>query len=406
MAAFEFQAKASDGRTVRGELDAANETEARVKLRAQRLIPLTVGPKGAAKKNMKAKQKGGGRVNSKELQVFTRQFAVLVGAGVPILQSLEAMSAGGRSANMTNILKGVLESVGRGRPLAEAIANYPSAFDRLYVNLVRAGEEGGVLDVVLNRLAEYIEKSVKLRGKIVGAMWYPAGIVLVAIIVIAGIMIFVIPSFVKMFKQSGQELPALTRFVVNCSDFFKDYWYLIFGTLIGAFFALRTYYETADGRKIIDRILIDIPVMGSLVQRGAIARVSRTLSTLLGAGVRIMDALEIAGSTAGNYVIEKAILEAREFVSRGRTLAEPLQKVKYFPSMVVQMISIGEQTGNIDIMLSKVADFYEDEVEAAAEAMTSMMEPLIMVVLGGIIAVIVIAMYLPVFNLAGAVSGG
>lgn len=404
MGAFEFQAKASDGRTVRGELEAANETEARVKLRAQKLIPLTVAPKGATKQRAAAKRVSRVKVNAKDLQVFTRQFAVLVGSGVPILQSLEAMAQGGRSANMTMAIRGVLEAVGRGRPLAEAMAGFPGVFDRLYVNLVKAGEEGGVLDVVLNRLAEYIEKSVKLRGKVTGALWYPAAIIAVAILVISGIMIFVIPNFVKMFQGSGQELPALTRMVVQMSGYFRDYWWMMLGGVIGAIFLIRAYYESDDGRKVIDRILIDVPVFGTLIQRNAIARVSRTLSTLLGAGVRIIDALDIAGATAGNWVIEKGMLDAKDVVSKGRALAEPLQKIKYFPVMVTQMISIGEQTGNIDTMLSKVADFYEDEVETAAEAMTSMIEPLLMVFLGAIIAVIVIAMYLPVFSMAGAVS--
>lgn len=404
MSAFEFQAKAADGRTVRGELEAANETEARVKLRAQKLIPLTVAPKGATKQRAAANRVSRVRVHPKDLQVFTRQFAVLVGSGVPILQSLEAMAQGGRSPNMTSAIRGVLDAVGRGRPLAEAMAGFPGAFDRLYVNLVRAGEEGGVLDVVLNRLAEYIEKSVKLKGKVTGALWYPAAIIAVAILVIAGIMIFVIPSFVKMFEGSGQELPYLTQLVIKASNIFKKYWWMMLGGAIGSGFLLRTYYETDDGRKVIDRILIDVPVFGTLIQRNAIARVSRTLSTLLAAGVRIMDALDIAGATAGNWVIEKALIDAKEVVAKGRALAEPLQKVKYFPVMVTQMISIGEQTGNIDTMLGKVADFYEDEVETAAEAMTSMIEPLLMVFLGSIIAVIVIAMYLPVFSMAGTIG--
>ncbi|MBX7231405.1 MAG: type II secretion system F family protein [Bdellovibrionales bacterium] len=405
MGLYEFQAKTSDGKTVRGELEASNETEARVKLRAQKLVPLHVVTKGNFKKQSIALKGSRLRVNPKELQIFTRQFAVLVGSGVPIMQSLEAMATGGRGQKMIQALRGVLDSVGRGRPLAEAMGEYPLTFDRLYINLVKAGEEGGVLEVVLNRLAEYIEKSVKMKGKIMGALWYPAAIIIVAILVISGIMVFVIPNFVKMFSQSGQQIPALTQLVINASHFTKQYWWAMLGGVIGSFFLLRTYYETSDGRKVLDRIFIEVPVFGTLIQKGSIARVSRTLATLLGAGVRIMDALEIAGATAGNYVIEKALLEARGVVAKGKTLAEPLQKVKYFPSMVTQMISIGEQTGNIDTMLSKVADFYEDEVEAAAEAMTSLIEPLLMVFLGGIIAVIVIAMYLPIFNLAGAVGG-
>lgn len=405
MGIYNFQAKTTDGRTVRGELEASNETEARVKLRAQKLTPLSVAPRGAQKRQAATHAGSKVKVKPKDLQVFTRQFAVLVGSGVPILQSLEAMAAGGRSPNISIAVRGVYDAVSRGRPLAEAMAGYPGAFDRLYVNLVKAGEEGGVLDTVLNRLAEYIEKSVKIKGKVVGALWYPAAIIAVAILVISGLMIFVIPSFVKMFAQSGQELPALTQMVVNLSDFFSKYWWVLLAGAISFFYSLKTYYESVEGRKVLDKIIIDTPLFGTLIQRSAIARVSRTLSTLLGAGVRIMDALDIAGATAGNWVIEKSLIDAKETVSRGRALAEPLSKVKYFPSMVTQMISIGEQTGNIDTMLSKVADFYEDEVETAADALTSMIEPLLMVFLGGVIAVIVIAMYLPVFSMAGAVGG-
>ncbi len=407
MGAYEFQAKAADGRTVRGELEAANETEARIKLRAQKMIPLAVTPKGTVtRRNAQPLRKRKIKVAAKDLQIFTRQFAVLVGSGVPILQSLEAMAVGGRTQGMQVAVQGVLDAVSKGRPLAEAMSQFPSVFDRLYTNLVRAGEEGGVLEVVLNRLAEYIEKAAKIKGKVVGALWYPAGIIAVAALVITGIMIFVIPSFVKMFKQSGQELPWLTQMVVDMSNWFQGYWYILFGGIIGVFFVLKSYYETDDGRQFFDQVFIDTPLFGTLIQKTAIARVARTLSTLLGAGVRIIDAIEIAGSTSGNYVIEKLLIDAKDVVSRGRSLAEPLQKSKYFPTMVTQMIAIGEATGNMDTMLSKVADFYEDEVEAAAAALTSMIEPILMVFLGGVIAVIVIAMYLPVFNLAGAISGG
>lgn len=405
MGAYEFQAKAADGRTVRGELEAASETEARVKLRAQKMIPLSVTPKGSARSAPELGRKRHVRVKAKDLQVFTRQFAVLVGSGVPIMQSLEAMAQGARGGGMGIAIQGVLDGVSRGRPLAEAMGLYPSVFDRLYTNLVRAGEEGGVLEVVLNRLAEYIEKAAKLKGKVVGALWYPAGIIVVAIGVIAGIMIFVIPSFVKMFKQSGQELPWLTNQVVNMSNWFVSYWWLLFGGIGGTIFGLKHYYETPDGKKVFDQIFIETPLFGTLIQKSSVARVARTLSTLLGAGVRIIDAIEIAGATSGNYAIEKVLIEAKDVVSRGRSLAEPLSKSKFFPIMVTQMIAIGEATGNMDTMLSKVADFYEDEVEAAAEALTSMIEPLLMVFLGGVIAVIVIAMYLPVFNLAGAMAG-
>lgn len=407
MGIYVFQAKSADGKFVRGELTANNEQEARIKLRAQKLLPMKVISKELEKKKKRGLQISlfNENVTQKDLQVFTRQFAVLIGAGVPIVQCLEAMSQGARSVGLTRALEHVQEEVERGKRLADAMATRPQVFDRLYVNLIRAGEEGGVLENVLERLADYIEKAVKLRNKVVGALWYPAAIVGVAFLVITGIMIFVIPSFVDMFDTVGQDLPALTQLVIGTSEIFVSYWYVIVAALAGIPFLVTSYYKTEDGRKTLDEILINLPLFGPLVQKGAIARMSRTLSTLLGAGVRIMDALEISSAVAGNWVIERAIVDAKDSVGKGKNLVEPLRRHKYFPSMVLQMISVGEATGNLDMMLTKIADFYEDEVETTADALTSMVEPLLMVFLGGIIAVIVIAMYLPIFSLASSVAG-
>lgn len=406
MATYEFQAKAEDGRIVKGELQASNEAEARIRMRAQRLTPIKIEMRGGQGSfDFRKLALFADSVSMKDLQVFTRQFAVLVSAGVPIVQSLEAMSRGARSVGMANILTGVCRDVERGRRLADALSQRPSVFDRLYVNLVRAGEEGGVLEAVLNRLATYIESSVKLRGKVKSALVYPVVIVLVAFAVIAFIMIFVVPKMSQMFTQSGQQLPTLTLFVINCSNFFQHYWYIVIATAVAVPLALKMYYDTPDGRKVLDAIAIEIPVFGDLIKKSAIARFSRTLSTLLSSGVRIIDALEISSATTGNWMVEKAILDTKDAVSRGKTLAEPLMKIPYFPTMVTQMISIGEQTGNIDQMLSKVADFYEDEVEIATDTMTSLLEPMLMVVLGVIIAVIVVAMYLPIFNMANTIQG-
>lgn len=406
MGVYEFQAKTDDGRVVKGELEAANEAEARIRMRAQRLTPLRLEARKGQSQSFSFSKflPVGDSVSLKDLQVFTRQFAVLVGAGVPIVQSLEAMSKGARSQGMTNTLRGVCQDVERGRRLAESLASRPAIFDRLYVNLVRAGEEGGVLETVLNRLAEYIETSVKLRSKVKGALVYPAAIVAVAFIVIAFIMVFVVPKMSAMFTQSGQELPGLTQLVINASNFFQHYWYIMIATVIAVPLAVKMYYDTTDGRKVCDAVFIEIPVFGDLIKKNAIARFSRTLSTLLSSGVRIIDALDISSATAGNWMIEKALIETKDAVSRGKTLAEPLARIPYFPNMVTQMISIGEQTGNIDQMLSKVADFYEDEVVNATDAMTSLLEPILMVVLGGVIAIIVVAMYLPIFNMANTVG--
>jgi type IV pilus assembly protein PilC len=405
MAVFEFQAKGADGKVVRGEIDAANEAEARIRLRAQKLNPIRIGAKAGAGLDFRNLKFFGDSVSLKDLQIFTRQFAVLVSAGVPIVQGLDAMSKGARSAAMANVLRGVMTDVERGRRLADSLSTRPTVFDRLYCNLVRAGEEGGVLDTVLNRLAEYIETSVKLRGKIKSAMFYPVAVILVAILVIAFIMIFVVPKMSAMFTQSGQKLPALTQFVIDASNLFVSYWYMLGAVLIAVPMGLKMYYDTDEGRKVLDAVMLNTPVLGELIKRAAIARFSRTLSTLLTSGVRIIDALEISAGTAGNWLIEKALLDSKDQVSRGKNLADPLTKIPYFPNMVTQMIAIGEQTGNIDQMLSKVADFYEDEVENATGALTSLIEPLLMVVLGSIIAVIVVAMYLPIFNMADTIKG-
>ena len=403
MGTYNFQAKTADGKTVKGELEAGSETEARIKIRAQRLVPLKVNSKGAvrAKEGFKFFKDS---VSSKDLQIFTRQFAVLISAGVPIVQSLQALVGASKSVGLNKAINKVIEDVERGRRLGEALANQPNVFDRMYVNLVKAGEEGGVLDTILNRLAEYIEKSVKMRGKITGALWYPAVIIVVAFGVVAGIMVFVIPNFVKVFEGAKIELPALTKLVIATSHEFMSHWYIIVGVMVAVPYALLTYYRTPEGRKTLDPIFIQTPVLGTLIQKGSVARMCRTLSTLLTAGVRILEALDIAGSTSGNWVIESALMECKDAVSKGKSLVEPLRRVKAIPMMVTQMIAIGEQTGNLDTMLTKVADFYEDEVEVAADALTSLIEPMLMVFLGGIIAVIVIAMYLPIFGMANAVG--
>lgn len=404
MAKYTFQAKDLHGKTIAGEMDADNESQVRVMLRAQKLNPTKVA-------NFKSASKAEGgvffgqSVKPKDLQIFTRQFAVLIQSGVPIVQSLEALARGSNSKVLATGLEKLRNDVERGRKLADAMAMQPHIFDRMFVNLIRAGEEGGVLDTVLNRLADYIERMVKLRGKIQGALWYPAAVIVVAFAVVTVIMVFVIPKLSKIFAQAGQELPALTKIVIGISQWMTQYWYFYIGVMIVVPVVLRSYYQTKEGRETIDYLMIDMPLMGELIQKASIARVGRTLSTLLTAGVRILEALDIAAGTAGNAAIEKVMLNTKDYISRGKTLAEPLSKSKYIPSMVVQMISVGEQTGNIDQMLSRLADFYESEVEIVADTLTSLIEPILLVVLGGIVAVVVIAMYLPIFNIASTVGG-
>ncbi|RME14724.1 MAG: type II secretion system F family protein [Bdellovibrio sp.] len=408
MELFNFEAKTLAGKIIKGKVKADSEAEARLKIRAEKLIPLKVG---RAQKRFQAftkkKTEGGTslfrrRVKPKELQIFTRQFSVLVSAGVPIVQGLEAMAGQGRGTVLNEAISDILDRVNSGGRLADAMSYHPKIFDRMYVNLVRAGEEGGVLDVILARLAEYIEKSVKIKSRIRGALMYPAIVLVVAFVIIALILTFVIPSFVNMFEQNNLDLPALTQAVIDLSENFKANWYYYLLGFIMSIFGIKTYYQTPGGKRAIDKLLIRSPIFGVLVQKGSLARFSRTLATMLQAGVRIVEALDIAASTAGNFVIESSILRSKEFVSKGRSLVDPLKTNKYIPQMVTQMIFIGEQTGNLDVMLQKIADFYEDEVEVTADTLTSLIEPLMMIFLGGIIAVLVLSMYLPIFQMASA----
>lgn len=402
MAKFAFEAKGPGGRVFKGEMEAGSENEVRIKLRAQRMFPTKVNQ--AEKKVAGVKAIGGKSISHKDLQIFTRQLATLLGSGIPILQSIETLAQSARAPALNVALKEIIRDITQGKRFGDAMAEHPKIFDRFYVNMVRAGEESGNIDTILTRLAQYIEKSVKIQGKVKGALIYPAVIMVVAGVVVAALLIFVIPKFETLFKSGNQELPMITQMVVGMSKFFVSYWYLIFGAIGAAVFFAASYYRTPEGREQCDRIFIDIPYFGDLIQKSGVARFTRTLATLLGSGVSIMEALDIAAKTTGNSVIEQALVRARESLTEGKSLTVPLAKEKYIPQMVTQMIGVGEQTGNMDTMLNKVADFYEDEVDVAVGALTAILEPMLMVVLGGIIAFLVVAMYLPIFNLAGAVS--
>ena len=398
---FVFEAKDPRGRVFKGELEAADEGQARIRLRSQRLVPLKLT---RAEQNVAAAKKIGRSVATKDLQIFTRQLSTLLASGIPIMQSLEVLSQSTASPGLRISLAEMVAEINKGRRFGEAMSEHPKVFDRFYVNMIKAGEESGNIDQILNRLAQYIEKAAKISGKVKGAMVYPIAIMCVAGLVVSGLMIFIIPKFESLFASSGQELPALTKMVVQASRAFTSYWYIIFAGVGGSVFMGLNYYRSEDGRKTIDSIAIDLPYVGDLIIKSAVARFTRTLSTLLGSGVSIMEALDISSKVVGNHVIENALLRAREAISEGKSLTVPLSKEKYIPQMVTQMIGVGEQTGAIDQMLNKVADFYEDEVDNAVGALTSLMEPLMMVFLGGIVAVIVVAMYLPIFNMAGSVK--
>jgi type IV pilus assembly protein PilC len=406
MAKFMYQAKNAAGALCTGQIEATDETEARVRLKAQNLTPLRLIQTSKA---TKASSAGGSffqkRASSKEMQIFTRQLSTLINAGITIVDSLKMLSEGRRNPVLKEAAAKVKTSIEAGRRLADAMASQPEVFDRFFVNMVRAGEEAGILDTILNRLATYMEKSEKIKKQIKGALFYPAVILVVAGLVVALILVFVIPQFQEMYKGAGQELPALTKMVVALSDFLRQKWYIAIGVVIAIPYLFMNYYRSEEGKNQVDAILIRIPVFGELIQKSAIAKMTRTLSTLLSSGVGMIEALEIASKTAGNQVIEQALVRSKESVMSGRPLALPLSKEPMIPDMVSQMIAIGEQSGTLDTMLGKIADFYEDDVENAVKAITSMIEPLMMVFLGGIIAFLVIAMYLPVFNMAN-IQGG
>ncbi len=411
MARFSYTAKNITGQTLQGELEAANENEARVRLRAQQLIPLRLArSSGTSKASAKKTSMGGGlfapKVKSKDLQIFTRQFATLINAGIPVVDALKILSEGLRPGPLRDAAAKVKTSIENGKRLSDSMSGTSGVFDKLYVNMIQAGEEAGILDSILNRLALYMEKSEKIKGQVKGAMVYPAVILVVAAVVISGILIFIIPKFNDLFSSAGKAPPALTQMVVALSNSLVKKWYLFVGGAIVIPFGIMNYLDTTEGKQNFDRFVLKVPVVGEVALKSAIARFTRTLSTLLSSGVGLINAIEIAARTSGNGVIESILMRSKESVTQGLSFSAPLGKEKIIPEMVVQMIAIGEQSGTMDVMLGKIADFYEDEVETAVKAMTSLIEPLMMVFLGGIIAVLVIAMYLPIFNMGDIVGGG
>lgn len=399
MARFSYQAKNAQGQLVTGEVDANSEGEARVKLRSQNLQVaklVVIGGKLAGDASK--------RVDSKALQIFTRQFSTLINAGIPIVDGLKILADGSQDKTIKEVSLRVKASIEGGRRLADAMAQFPKVFDRLYINMVQAGEEAGILDNILNRLSSYLEKSEKIKSQVRGAMIYPIIILFVAGIVVTGILIFIIPKFAEVFQSAGQELPALTQIVLNLSRALAKYWFMVLGVIIGGPFVLKRYIETDAGRQSLDVVLLKGPVVGNLTQKSAVARMTRTLSTLLSSGVGLVEAIEISAKTAGNSVVEASLSRCKDAVIQGKSFAFPLAKEKMIPEMVVQMVAIGEQSGTLDTMLGKVADFYEEEVETAVKSLTSVLEPIMMIVLGGIIAVLVTAMYLPIFNLGNTLG--
>ncbi len=404
MPVYIWKGRDASGEIQTGEYTANSPQEVYRMLRDKKIVPLSVRKKPKELTLPFLKKAG---VSGRDLAVFTRQFATMINAGLPLIKCLQIQLEQVTKPGFKNVLEHIISDVEGGSTLADAMRKHRAVFSELYVNMVAAGEQGGALDVILERLATYLEKSTEIVRKIRGAMIYPAMIVLVSIGAVAIILLFVIPTFAEMYAGMGAQLPLPTRIVIMMSNILRKNFLFIFAALIGLFFAVRAYYNTSKGREQIDALILRVPIFGDLALKQSIARFSRTLATLLGSGVAILDALEITAKTSGNKIIENAIMRARESISQGESIAVPLQKEKrLFPPMVVQMITIGEQTGGLDEMLNKVADFYDSEVDQAVSNLMAALEPIVIVFLGVIIGGIVMAMYLPIFKLATTVLGG
>jgi type IV pilus assembly protein PilC len=404
MAIFIWKGADRQGRKQKGEIEADNQTIARQLLIRQNITIQSL--KAKPKDLMEYLPFLQPKVKTKDLVVFTRQFATLIDAGVPLVQCLDILQQQEQNATFRRIVVQIKSDVESGKTFSESLKKHPDVFDALYVNLVAAGEMGGMLDVALNRLAAYIEKLAKLKKKVQGAMTYPTVVVGIALLVVAVILTYVIPIFAQLFRDAGANLPPLTVLVMSLSDFFKNYIHWIVLAVILLVFLFRRFRKTPKGRDWTDRLILRAPVFGILLRKVAIARFARTLGTMLSSGVPILDSMDIVASTAGNSVIERELRKARASIAEGQTVAEPLSKSGVFPPMVVQMIGVGEATGALDDMLAKIADFYDEEVDVAVDALTSLLEPLMIVFLGVTIGGLLVAMYLPIFQLADVVSRG
>src|SRR5881394_1713735 len=400
MPTFEWRGRGRAGQDQTGVLVADSKDAVIASLRRQQIVVTAVKEKG---KEI-ALPKFGGKVPPQLIAIFTRQFSVMIDAGLPLVQCLEILGSQQENKVMKRALTMIRQDVESGASLADAMRKHPKIFNDLYTNMVAAGEAGGILDTILQRLAQYIEKAVKLNGQVKSAMIYPVAVISIAVIVVAVILWKVIPVFAALFKGLGAELPMPTQIVIALSNFIADFWWLIGIVVAGTIYATRRYHETYKGKRVIDGFLLKVPVFGLLLRKIAVARFCRTLSTLTASGVPILDGLQITARTAGNSIIEDAIMATRKSVEEGKTISEPLSDTDVFPPMVVQMIAVGEQTGALDTMLSKIADFYEDEVDIAVAGLMKLLEPVLIAFLGVAIGGIVIAMYMPMFSLIGQVG--
>jgi type IV pilus assembly protein PilC len=398
---FQYTARTLKGDLVNDKIDLPTRDDVIAHLRKNRLVVVQVR---AAPREFKFSFKLGGGISIRDIVVFTRQFATMINAGLPLVQALGILAQQTENKTLADVTRQVVYDVESGQTLADALRKHPKAFSDLYVNMVAAGEAGGILDTILVRLAQFLEKNDAIVRKVKGAMIYPAVILTVAVVAISVLLIFVIPTFQNMFASVHLDLPLPTRIVIGLSNMLKSYWWAILAILGFTVFSINRYYKTAPGRLQIDSMLLQTPVLGDVLRKAAVSRFTRTLGTLISSGVSILDGLEITARTAGNMVIHNAVMESRASIAGGETIAAPLQKSKVFPPMVISMIAVGEQTGGLDEMLSKIADFYDDEVDAAVSALLSLMEPIMIVVLGVIVGGMVVAMYLPIFDMVNAVQ--
>ena len=406
MTVFVWEGKNPQGRFVKGELDARDIQAVFNMLRAQKIVPNAnrIREKGKGLE-MEIKLPGfGSGVSSKDIVLFTRQFATMIDAGLPLVQAIDILAKQSDNKVFQKILKQIKEDVESGGTLSEAMQKHPRVFDNLYTNMVNAGENGGILDIILERLSKHMEKAMKLKREIKAAMIYPGVVVSAAAIVTSILLIFVIPTFADLFSSFGSALPLPTQIVINLSNFFVSWWYLIFGSIGFSIFMFMRFIKTDRGKDVIHPIALKLPVFGNIIKKVAVARFTRTLGTMVSSGVPIIEALNICAKTSGNRVVERDVMRARVAISEGKTMVEPLEDSVVFPSMVVQMIGVGEQTGALDAMLTKIADFYEEEVDTAVGSMKQLIEPIMILVLGVVIGSLVIAMYLPIFKMGSVVQ--
>src|SRR5512147_1544623 len=399
---FVWEGKTRQGTVQKGELAAGSKEEVLALLRKQNILPIAVNAKP---KELKLKF-GAPKITDKDVVILTRQLATMIDAGLPLVQCLDILGSQTENKALASVVGQVRTDVESGATFADALKKHPKVFDNLYVNMVAAGEAGGILDTILQRLATYMEKFAKIKGQIKSAMIYPSVILFVAVSVVALLMVVVVPMLAAMFADMGQALPLPTRIVIAISNFLKGWGGLsLLIAIIGAFMGLKQFRKTDRGLRMTDAFALKVPVAGSLIQRVSVAKFTRTLGTLMTSGVPILEGLLIVSRTAGNKVVEDAIVDTRQSVSEGKTLAEPLGRSKVFPPMVVQMIAVGEATGALDNMLNKIADFYDDEVDSAVAALTSLLEPMLMIFLGTTVGFVIVAMYMPIFQM-GALAGG